>query len=269
VTYAKKLLEVGEHNLLLENINKMNVRNNSGGLLVRRVEENIKGVLSPSYRRIDAAPIFESFVASCLGAGYVPYTGRVTDYRYHLCFIHPEVFQPSENEFIVFGIAITTSDYGAASLKVEQVILRISCKNLALGNDSFKSVHIGKRFEAGSDFVKLSNQTNILDAKATASAVSDVVTSAQGHIGVLKDKINHALLKEVNIDQAVASIRSKGFSKSFAEGVRTMYQADLPVQHLPKGENVWRLSNAISLLAGSQESSDTALDAQGLAMAVL
>ena len=48
-----------------------------------------------------------------------------------------------------------------------------------------------------------------------------------------------------------------------------MYQADLPVQHLPKGENVWRLSNAISLLAGSQESSDTALDAQGLAMAVL
>ena len=179
------------------------------------------------------------------------------------------MFQPSENEFIVFGIAITTSDYGAASLKVEQVILRISCKNLALGNDSFKSVHIGKRFEAGSDFVKLSNQTNILDAKATASAVSDVVTSAQGHIGVLKDKINHALLKEVNIDQAVASIRSKGFSKSFAEGVRTMYQADLPVQHLPKGENVWRLSNAISLLAGSQESSDTALDAQGLAMAVL
>lgn len=269
VTYADRLLDLGESELLLDNLDIMNNRYNSNGLLIRHIGGKVKGVLSPSYRRMDASPIFLSFVESCTKDGYVPYDGRVTDYRYHVSFILPEVFNPSEGEYIVFGLSITTSDYGASALTVEQIILRITCKNLAIGNDIMRSVHIGKRLNTQEDFVQLSDETHILDSKAVASAVSDVVGNAKKLNDDLRNMILSSMDREVDLKQALENIRKKGFGKAFTEGVGQMYESDLPIKLLPKEKTTWRLSNAISLIAGSQKNEDIALDAQKLAMSVL
>ena len=87
VTFADNLLNIGETKLLENNLNILNHRLNGDGLLLRQIKGQIKGVLSPSYRRMDGAPIIHGFVESALAAGYVPYTGSNTDYRYNICFI--------------------------------------------------------------------------------------------------------------------------------------------------------------------------------------
>ena len=270
--FADRLIEMGETTLLENNLNIMNNRLNEDGLLLRHIDNKIKGVLSPSYRRMDGAPIIGGFVEAALRAGYVPYTGTVTDYRYNICFILPEIYQPSENEFLVMGIAITTGDYGSCALQIELVALRISCLNLMIGTDVMRSIHIGKRFNAEESIVILSEKTNELDNKTVASGVSDAVkTSIDLQTGV-KNKIKEAAEStvEININEEIAKMRKKGFSKDLAESVKLNYEAPLPVEMLPQSKNLWRLSNAMSLIANYQGTpKDVSLDLQKQAMAIL
>tara|TARA_Y100000034_G_scaffold63302_1_gene76595 strand:- start:2996 stop:3664 length:669 start_codon:yes stop_codon:yes gene_type:complete len=221
---------------------------------------------------MDASPIFEGFIESALRAGYVPYTGAVTDYRYHVSFILPEVFQPSAHEFIVLGVAITTSDYGSSALKIEMLALRITCLNLCMGADVMKSVHVGKRFNTTEDLIQLSNQTHDLDNKAVASAVGDAVQSSIGLQAGVKNRILDAMESDcnININDEVKKLRQKGFKKDLAESVKVAFDSEMPVEFLPEVKNKWRLSNAISLIAkGSALPSDTRLDLQKQAMAVI
>jgi len=272
VAYANKLLDLGESELLINNINTMINRNCSDGLLFRRIGETVKGVLSPAYRRMDAAPIFQGFIESAIGAGYVPYNGAVTDYRYNLAFILPEVFQPADNEFIVLGIAITTSDYGSSALQVELLALRITCLNLCMGTDVMRSVHIGKRFDTTQDLIQLSNQTHDLDNKAVASAVSDAVKSSIDLQSGVRNRISLAMSENsvVNIADEVKKLRQKGIKKELAESVKAVYESPAPVELLPVHPGKWRLSNAISLVAGSDGvASDIRIDLQKQAFSVL
>jgi|TARA_R100001530_G_scaffold21392_1_gene17652 hypothetical protein len=272
VAFADNLLNMGEPKLLENNLNILHHRLNDDGLLLRRVDEQIKGVLSPSYRRMDGAPIIHGFVESALQAGYVPYTGTNTDYRYNICFILPEVFQPSENEFIVLGISITTGDYGSCALQIELVVLRITCRNLMLGTDVMRSVHIGKRFNMGEEsIISISNETHDLDNRAVASMVSDAVKSSIDLQGGVRQKITNSMQDvPIDINVEIAKMRKKGFSKELAESVKATYDAPLPVVSLPQDKNKWRLANAISLLANQDGiAKDLALDLQKLAMATL
>ena len=270
VNYANKLLELNEFDLLEDSLERLTNKQCKDGLLFRQINNTVKGVLSPSYRRMDASPIFESFIKSALSAGYVPYNGEITDYRYHVSFIIPEVFQPSENEFCVMGLAITTSDYGANALQVELLCLRISCLNLCMGNDVMRSIHLGKRFNTEESFVQLSNETHILDSKTVASAVGDSVKTSIDLQSKVKERIFFAAENngDINIANEIKKLRTKGIKKEIAEDIKRTFDSNLPVEVLPVIKNRWRLSNAISFIANSQ-TPDIKLDLQKQAMNVI
>lgn len=270
VNYANRLLDLKEFDLLQTSLEHLTNKQCQDGLLFRQINNTVKGVLSPSYRRMDASPIFESFINSALSAGYVPYNGEITDYRYHVSFILPEVFQPSENEFCVMGLAITTSDYGANALQVELLCLRISCLNLCMGNDVMRSIHLGRRFNTEESFVQLSNKTHLLDSKTVASAVSDSVKTSIDLQTKVKERILLAVENngEINIAYEIKKLRTKGVKKEIAEDIKRTFESKLPVELLPENKNRWRLSNAISLIANSQ-TPDIKLDLQKHAMNVI
>ncbi len=271
VKFADKLLDLKESALLQENLEILTNRQCQDGLLFRQINNTVKGVLSPSYRRMDASPIFESFINSAISSGYVPYNGEITDYRYHVSFILPEVFQPSPNEFCVMGLAITTSDYGANALQVELLCLRISCLNLCMGNDVMRSIHLGRRFNTEESFVQLSNKTHLLDSKTVASAVSDSVKTSIDLQSKVKERILFAAEnggEAVNIANEIKKLRTKGVKKEIADDIKRTFESQLPVELLPEVKNRWRLSNAISLIANSQNP-DVKLDLQKHAMNVI
>lgn len=269
--YANKLLQLEEYNLLHKNLTTMTKRQSADGILFRRVGNIAKGILSPSYRRMDASPIFESFVQTAINNKFVPYKGRNTNYRYQIQFIYPEIFQPAPSEYVVYGISMTTGDYGGQALELELLALRISCTNLSVGYDMFRKVHLGKRFNLGEgeDIVTLSDTTHQLDSQTVASAVADVTKSAIVQIEHVNKVVKSAVSKEVDIQAAITELRRKGMSKEIADRVKLTYETPAPVELLPQQNGLWRLSNAISLVAQGIEEADKVVNMEKLAMEVL
>jgi hypothetical protein len=273
--FANKLIKLGEYDLLKDNLSTMTEKLNKNGILFRTVDDTTKGILSPSYRRMDAAPVFESFVNQSIQTGYVPYRGFNTSYRYQLSFIWPQLFEVTPNEHVLYGINITTSDYGAGALALEMSIMRVICTNLAIGFDMIRKVHIGKRFDMGDkDFVDLdlSEKTHALDSDTVASAISDVVKQSEVKLQLLNDIVVKGVSKDVDVKSVVASLRKGGVRKEIADQIETTYDTQIGVEFLPQQKGAWRLSNTISLIAGAvgkSGDSDMQIDLERKAMEVL
>jgi hypothetical protein len=273
-TYGHTLKELKRGDLLVKNLTEMTGTLLQNGILIRHVKEVAKGVLSPSYRLMDASPIFESFVTEAIKFGMVPYNGLNTDYRYSIQFIMPKVYTPIEGEYVVYGAAINTSDYGAQALSLEMMVLRIVCSNLAIGNNVFRHVHIGRRFEfddyAG-DSVVLSGRTYKLDTATIASATKDAMKILPASFEELNDKIKIASTTGVTTVEALKMLKNKNLTKSMLQKAETLYDMNADVTQLPKEKSLWKLSNVISLIANEDKelSDDQRLDMQSLAMAVI
>lgn len=256
--------------LAATNIQRLTNKFAADGLMFRNVNGYNKGVLSPSFGRFDASPLFHAFVEQSLKAGYVPMRGHNTSNRYQITFILPELKEIAENEFLVFSITFTTSDYGAAANSIELGVLRVWCTNLAVGLNLLRKVHIGSRFTGTEDFMILSETTHSLDVKAVSSAIRDIVNRSVDMLPEFQNKLevvaregsteNHQMTK------IIEKVR-KEHGKEIADSAKTLYDT-AGLQELPKEPGLWRMSNVLSLLAQSQ-TPDVRLDLQREAFNVL
>lgn len=266
--YAKKLLKLGEENLLKRNLERLTDRLEKQGTLFRIVDNRIKGVLSSSYRRMDASPIFETFIEEGKNIGFQPFRGFNTSYRYQISMVYPSLLEITPGEYVVYGINLTTSDYGASALRIDLSILRIVCVNLAVGADILKKVHLGQRFNSNEWLVELSQQTHDLDSRTVASAVRDIVRKSSCYI----DDLHHIIVakadREINLGKVLEKLKKKGFRKEITDSIKLQYENDM-TELLPPYQGAWRLSNAISLVSHASEKSDERLDLEQEAMNVL
>lgn len=269
-SYMRKLLELGEIELVRTNLRTMTDRMMANGVLVRRVGETIKGWLSPSYKRMDAAPIIENFINRALKAGFVPYRGMNTDYRYHIALILPRIFHPTENEWVAYGVSLITSDYGTSALDLSLLALRLSCTNLHLGFDMFRRVHLGSRFQTDQDMIELSKKTLLLDSKTVASAVGDVTEKSIDQIRALDQVIKDADQVEIgDAKKYFESFKKKGIKKEVLEKVKNMYDTAIDLEYLPSRQSLWRLSNAMSLVSQGLKKQDERIDLEKQSMSIL
>lgn len=276
-TFADRLMELGELDLLEMNLKRLTVREAEDGILVRKINRSgndplIKGWLSPAYKRMDASPVFEGFLENSLKRGFVPYRGLNTDYRYQISMVYPHIFNPVPNEYVLFGLSLTTGDYGNQSLEISLLLLRIVCMNLAIGYDLFRRVHLGSRFQMGhDDIITISDRTKELDTKTIASAIGDVVDSSERHIKLLEQRIKESAEKEMSDDERKKIFEGLGkkFKKEIVEQIKTSYDLPQDIEVLPSGNTIWRISNAISLVANSVKTLDEKVDLEKEAMRLL
>jgi hypothetical protein len=270
--FATRLMDLGETELLRRNLKHLTDRTQEDGIQIRRVGETIKGWLSPSYKRMDAAPLIETFLKRSLEKGFVPYRGMNTEYRYQIAMIQPRVYEPVQGEFVVFGTSFVTGDYGNQSLEIDLLIFRIACLNLAIGQDMFRRIHLGSRFQMGgsNEIIPISQKTINLDTETISSAVVDVVDASQDHIKLLEQKILDANEKEIKDPKSIYdTLRKRGIRKEIVEQIRTTYELPQEVKILPNGNNLWRLSNAISLVARGVGNADEKVDLEKEAMSLV
>jgi hypothetical protein len=270
--FASRLMDLGEIDLLRQNLKRLTDRTQEDGIQIRRVGDTIKGWLSPSYKRMDAAPVIEAFLKRNLENGFVPYRGMNTDYRYQVSMIQPRIWEPVPGEFVVFGTSLVTGDYGNQSLEIDLLMLRIVCLNLAIGHDLFRKIHLGSRFQMGEadEIISISQKTINLDTDTISSAVTDVVDASENHIKLLEHKIQEANEKEIKDPKSIyESLRKRGLRKETVDQIKTAYDLPQEVEILPKGNSFWRLSNAISLVANGVERPDEKVDLEKEAMNLL
>lgn len=237
-----------------------------GRYLLRSVNGELRGFLSDRYRRLDSRPIVEAFATAVQAKGALPYDGYVTDTKIALQAIMPEVYEPIPGEMVAYGLSLENSDFGNGALSVRAYLLRIWCSNLAITQEEMRQIHLGKRLD---DSVLYSNRTYELDAQATVSALKDVIGGQLNADALSRrmESIRAANDRAVDPKHARESLK-KQMLKSEVEDVIDAYNS-ADTYNLPAGHTTWRLSNAISWIAGQTEDAERKLDLMKIAGEIL
>lgn len=234
--------------------------------LIRSLGSQVRGFLSDRYRRLDSRPIVEAFATAVQQKGAFPYAGYVTDTKIALQAIMPEVYEPIPGELVAYGLSLENSDFGNGALSVRAYLLRIWCSNLAITQEEMRQVHLGKRLD---ESMLYSNRTYELDARATVSALKDVIKGQLDAASLHRrmEAVRHANDQEVNPQKAKDTFR-RLLQKGESEAALQAFESP-DTYNLPAGNTNWRLSNAISWIAGQTKDSERKLDLMKIAGDVL
>lgn len=235
--------------LIAHNINEILERRKDQRNLVRSEGDVVKGWLSDKFRRLDSRPLLEAFTMAAKQMSLVPMHAIASDTKARVRAVLPEVFEPIPNEPMIFGLEWGNSDYGDGGHVVNLWVMRVYCSNLAIADHTLKQIHLGKRLD---DNIEYSQRTYQLDTQTNASALRDAVKHAIGEdrINRLMDSISNASAAEIE-GKDVAAILKKHFEKADVEKVTQLFESN-DTYNMPAGNNLWRLSNAISWLAESK-----------------
>lgn len=237
--------------LISYNFNEL-LKHSDNRNLIRIVEdkktEEVRGVLSDRFRRLDSRPLLDAFMGACQQIGAVPIDGFALDTRVRMRAVLPYIFEPVDNEVMLFGIQWGNSDFGNGGHCLSLFNTRVWCTNTALCDEVLRQVHLGKRLD---DNILYSRQTLELDTKANASAMKDLVLDA-----LSAERVNGYLeyIREAAEDQIdhkdITRILKGKLGKSEAEQVVTLFDSP-DVVNLPPGSTTYRLANAITFFAQS------------------
>lgn len=234
--------------------------------LLRSVGGEVRGFLSDRFRRLDSRPIIDAFARACHEVGALPYEGYGMETRVAIKAILPHVFEPVPHEVMAYGVVISNSDFGNGALSVRAFMLRLFCTNCAIVDEGIREVHLGGRLP---DDVAFSDETYALDTRRMASAVRDVVRGQLSPVRV--DQLQAAIrtANEVKIEprQAVLELR-RSLTKGEAEQAVEKFNSP-DIEMLPPGNTTWRLSNAVSWLAGQTQEPERKLELMKVAGALL
>lgn len=234
--------------------------------LVRSIAGEARGWLSDRFRRLDCRPIVDAFAVACQRVGAVPCDGHALETKIAIKAMLPYVYEPVPNEVMCVGVALENSDFGNGALSLRSFVLRLWCTNLAIADQNVREVHLGARL---AEDIEWSDETYVLDTKRMAAMVGDVV---RGQLGPAKvDQLMAAVVKanELKIDpKAALAALGKDLTKGeVAQAVEKFNSID--VELLPPGNTKWRLSNAVSWLAGQVPDEERAIELQKVAGALL
>lgn len=271
LAYAKELLahdNAAVRTLARTNLQTLVNASADERYLVRSCEGQVRGVLSDSFKRLDARPLAESFAMAADTAGLVPILGQATETRVSVKAMLPVVFEPAPNEVVCFGLHWENSDYGAGAHSVSVFMLRLWCTNFCITEKALRQVHIGKKL----DDVTFSAQTHLLESQTTASALSDIVRGALSpeRVHSYVEVIRAASEQNVDVNSKLDSLVKNGaLLKAERKAIGEKF-VSADVEMLPAGNTTWRLSNAISWFAHAGDTTgDRRNELEKLAGAVL
>lgn len=267
MAYVSNLLEKQEpwaRDLLAHNVRELYSRDESR-YLTRSVNGQLRGFLSDKFKRIDSRPVLESAIAAFQDAGLTPCDGYASETQVNLKAVLPVIFEPVPNEVMLFGLEWSNSDYGKGTNSLRAFVLRLMCTNKAVMDYALRQVHLGRRLENETLY---SEKTIALDTAAAISAVGDIVRGAltpdttKAYCEIVRraheDKINPAQTIE----------RMKQLTKGERAAVSEAFNS-ADVEMLPAGNTTWRLSNALSWVAGHTDDTDRRIELEREAGKVL
>jgi hypothetical protein len=167
---------------------------------------------------------------------------------------------------VAYGLSLENSDFGNGALSVRAYLLRIWCSNLAITQEEMRQVHLGKRLD---ESVLYSQRTYELDAETTVSALRDVIGAQLNADGLRRKMESVRLAHEQSVDGGAArDLLRKTLLKAESEAVIEAYNSP-DTLNLPAGNTTWRLSNAISWVAGNTGDPERKLELMKFAGEVL
>jgi hypothetical protein len=274
VTFVNRFLDEpygGE--LITDAMNTVYKNRGQERFLVRSSDEEIRGVLSDTYRRMDSGPILDTFAETCQAIGARPIEGIGGELRFSVKALIPKTYvvgKPGNEEVFAFGVSLSNSDFGCGALALNFFLWRIWCSNTATRDDSLRKVHLGKRLGENIEYAK---ETYEADTRAMALMVRDHVR------GILAPpKIDEALAAiEAAMDTSVepkkffdkgGELEKLKLTRAEIDSAReTFNNGDITV--LPRGTSVARMSQAVAWLAQTVPSAERRLELERVAGVIM
>lgn len=220
--------------------------------LFRAVGDELRGVLSDSYKRIDSMRILKAVWDNAKESGARPVNAHFTDTRFYVEFLNPRVIQidtPNNGtRFQAFGIRVNNSDFGDGALDVRFFMVEAICYNGAVIESAFRQIHLGAKLP---DDLHLSERTYKLDTAATVSAVGDITRALLSSERVRHeiDTIQAASADVVNMDAELKKLVRATLGKGEVEQVTRLLTNSRPEDGLTGQATRFKLSQAIGSLA--------------------
>jgi hypothetical protein len=187
-------------------------------LLVRSVEDEVRGVLSDSYKRINSMTVFLAFLQAATEKEAKLYDAAIDETKSFIEVIVPEIVQiDTPNNGIVnmiMGAELRNSDFGDGRLNLRTYLMNVVCLNGMIGKKFMNEVHRGSRLPEDLD---LSEKTYELESSAQASLVTDSMNHLFDRENMEKEmqRIVNASEQEIDFEKGIAQLkRSKHYGES-------------------------------------------------------
>lgn len=225
-------------------------------LLIRTVKDQVRGVLSDSYRRLNTNEIFGNFIKAVGEQKAVIADAFADDTRSFIETINPKLIEVQLKDNIVYlahGVRISSSDVGDGALEVRSFIMQAVCLNGLVTEKAMRTIHLGARLP---DDLEVSKKTYQLDTETQSSLCYDMVRSLYSeeslHAKIVA--IQYAASKECDMEKEIVAIAKKGLiAKSEGEAIKAILMNNKPEDGVQGSSSLWKLSQGISALARTTE----------------
>jgi hypothetical protein len=258
--YDRMLLEAPD--LLEQNVNHW-LHHQPKQRMFRTLDQDVRAVLSPSYRALDNLDLAEVILPAIAETGLDVLSCEVTDERMYFQARNERITGDVKvGDTVQAGIVIGNSEIGLGTLFVDHMIYRLDCLNGMVTGSALRKTHVGRSHTNGAELDNvqelLSDSTRKLDDAAFFAKVKDVVhhVVSRDAFEETLEKLRGAAERQIEGDPAKAvEIVQRRLNLSDAErgGV---------LRHLIEGHDLsgWGLANAVTRLANDAESYDRAIE---------
>lgn len=219
-------------------------------VLVRTVGQQVRGVLSDSYRRLNSVEILTAFVQEAAGQGAVIADAYMNDTKVWAETILPQpLVVPTLNngDVIIFaGARFSTSDYGDGAVDMRAFLLNGACLNGMVRESVMKQVHLGSKLP---DNLAISQRTYELDTQTTVSAVRDLTKGLFSREALERKayEIQGASEIEVDLENEITKlVKSSTLQKQEGKEVEKLLMKNDPEDGVQGGATLWKLTQAIT-----------------------
>lgn len=219
-------------------------------VLVRTVGQQVRGVLSDSYRRLNSVEILTAFVQEAAQQGAFISDAYMNDTKIWAETILPTpltVPTAKNGDVVIFaGARFSTSDYGDGAVDMRAFLLNGACLNGMVRESVMKQVHLGSKLP---DNLQLSQQTYELDTKTTVSAVRDLTKGLFSKDNLMKKAIEIQGASEMEVDfehELKRLTRDGGLLKQEGKEVEKILMRNDPEDGVQGGATLWKLTQAIT-----------------------
>lgn len=258
-TYLRSLVNGdGETRQLAQRIlNDHNQWTDRSRMLLRVVGDELRGVLSDSYKRLDSPLILKAFVEQAYAQGAVMVDGLHTDTKTFLEVIKPTLLEiPTEKNGTIkaaFGARASSSDFGDGALMMQSYVMNAVCANGMTRENVMHNIHLGAKLH---DNLIFSERTYKYDSKTKASAIKDATKNCFSDeiIRARAFEIQDASVVEVDIEREANNLgKRSGVTQDDVVEIKNIMMQNRPDDGVQGEATLWKWVNGITAHARNLE----------------
>ncbi len=258
--YYDRMLK-DEPTLLAENVNRW-LHKTPETRLVRTLDGNVRAFLSPRYRMIDNWEVAEAALPALQRTGAAIVSSQITESHLYVKAVTERLTAKVKGDIVQMGVALSNSEIGHASVRIEPLLYVLACLNGAIVQDqAVRRFHVGRNLgDAAEAYEVYKDDTMRADDKAFMLKVRDALDAAFTE-AKFKTLVGRAVMAtkgrlEINPSKPlteVVEVTARTLATTQEEGNGIL-------QYLLKGGDLtrWGLSNAVTRYAQDVSSYDRA-----------